>query len=172
MAIRRILHYPDPVLREKSAPIEEIDDSVRVLADDMAETMYAAPGVGLAAPQVGEHRRLIVLDCAADNDERRLICAVNPEILSLEGEISEEEGCLSVPSYYAKVTRSPRARVAYLNLDGQRVELEAEGLLAVAFQHEIDHLDGVLFVDHLSPLKKSLFKKKYKKILEQKQEEL
>ncbi len=172
MAIRKILHYPDPVLRQKSETVDEVDDEIRTLADDMAETMCAAPGVGLAAPQVGVLKRVIVLDCAGDDDQRRLICAVNPEILSLEGEICEEEGCLSVPSYYAKVTRSPRARVRYLDLDGQQVELDAEGLLAVAFQHEIEHLDGVLFIDHLSPLKKSLFKKKYKKILEQKQEEL
>jgi len=108
MAIRKILHYPDPVLRQKAESIAEVDDEIRTLADDMAETMYAAPGVGLAAPQVGVLKRVIVLDCAGDDDQRRLICAVNPQILSLEGESCEEEGCLSVPSYYAKVTRSPR----------------------------------------------------------------
>ncbi|WP_305046433.1 peptide deformylase [Geoalkalibacter sp.] len=172
MALRRILHYPEPLLRQVSQPVTDVDDEIRELARDMAETMYAAPGVGLAAPQVGVLKRLIVLDCARQDEEAQLITAINPEILAGEGEINEEEGCLSVPGYYARVARRPQVRVRFLNLEGQRVEMDAEGLLAVAFQHEIDHLDGVLFVDHLSSLKKSLFKKKYKKILEQKQEEL
>ncbi|WP_305042951.1 peptide deformylase [Geoalkalibacter sp.] len=172
MALRRILHYPDPLLRQVSQPVAEIDDEIRELARDMAETMYAAPGVGLAAPQVGVLKRLIVLDCARQDEAPQLMTAVNPEILEGAGEINEEEGCLSVPSYYARVVRQPEVRVRFLNLDGAVVEMNAEGLLAVAFQHEIDHLNGVLFVDHLSSLKKSLFKKKYKKILEQKQEEL
>lgn len=172
MALRRILHYPDPLLRQVSQPVAEIDDEIRELARDMAETMYAAPGVGLAAPQVGVLKRLIVLDCARQDEAPQLMTAVNPEILEGAGEINEEEGCLSVPSYYARVVRRPEVRVRFLNLDGAVVEMSAEGLLAVAFQHEIDHLNGVLFVDHLSSLKKSLFKKKYKKILEQKQEEL
>jgi peptide deformylase len=172
MALRRILHYPEPLLREMSQPVSDIDDEIRQLALDMAETMYAAPGVGLAAPQVGVLKRVIVLDCAPQDQERRLITAINPEILSFEGEINEEEGCLSVPDYYARVVRHPQVRVRFLNLQGEAVELETEGLEAVAFQHEIDHLNGVLFVDHLSSLKKSLFKKKYKKIMEQKQEAL
>lgn len=172
MALRRILHYPEPLLREKSQPVTEVNEEIRQLASDMAETMYAAPGVGLAAPQVGVLKRVIVIDCAPQNEERRLIGAVNPEIISFEGEINEEEGCLSVPDYYARVVRHPKVRVRFLNLEGETVEMDAEGLEAVAFQHEIDHLDGVLFVDHLSSLKKSMFKKKYKKIMEQQQEAL
>ncbi len=172
MAIRKILHYPESLLRQVSQPVAAIDDEIRELARDLAETMYAAPGVGLAAPQVGVLKRVIVLDCAPSGEEPQLVAAVNPELVAQEGEINDEEGCLSVPGYYAKVVRSPKVRVRYLDLDGNPVELETEGLLAVAFQHEIDHLNGVLFVDHLSSLKKGLFKKKYKKILEQKQEEL
>ncbi|MDO3378025.1 peptide deformylase [Geoalkalibacter halelectricus] len=172
MALRKILHYPEPLLREVSQPVTEFDAELRELARDMAETMYAAPGVGLAAPQVGVLKRLIVLDCSPQDEERRLIVAVNPEILSATDEINEEEGCLSVPGYYARVVRSPEVRVRFLDLEGEAVEMTAGGLLAVAFQHEIDHLNGVLFVDHLSSLKKGLFKKKYKKIMEKKQEEL
>uniref|UniRef100_UPI003D200103 peptide deformylase n=1 Tax=Geoalkalibacter halelectricus TaxID=2847045 RepID=UPI003D200103 len=172
MALRKILHYPEPLLREVSQPVTQFDAELRELARDMAETMYAAPGVGLAAPQVGVLKRLIVLDCSPQDEERRLIVAVNPEILSATGEINEEEGCLSVPGYYARVVRSPEVRVRFFDLEGEAVEMTADGLLAVAFQHEIDHLNGVLFVDHLSSLKKGLFKKKYKKIMEKKQEEL
>ncbi len=172
MALRKILNYPEEVLRQKSLPVDAVDDDLRVLAQDMAETMYAAPGVGLAAPQVGVLMRLVVIDCAPKDEPPQLIFAINPEITASEGEISEEEGCLSVPGFYAKVARSPKVRVRYRTLDSEMVEADAEGLLAVAFQHEIDHLDGVLFVDHLSPLKKTLFKKKYKKIMQQKEEEL
>ena len=172
MALRKILHYPEPLLREVSQPVTEVNDDIRELARDMAETMYAAPGVGLAAPQVGVLKRVIVLDCSPQDEERQLIVAVNPEILSGTGEINEEEGCLSVPGYYARVVRTPEVRVGFLDLQGETVEMTVEGLLAVAFQHEIDHLNGVLFVDHLSSLKKNLFKKKYKKIMEKKQEEL
>ena len=172
MAILRIFHYPEPVLKQPATPVGEIDDELKRLAADMAETMYAAPGVGLAAPQVGVSRRLIVLDCAGKEEPRQLITAVNPEIVAREGESCEEEGCLSVPEYYARVERSARVTVRYLDLDGQLLELAAEGLLAICFQHEIDHLDGILFVDHLSPLKKSLFRKKYKKIMEQQREQL
>ena len=172
MSILRIYHYPEPVLKQVAARVEQIDDALRRLAADMAETMYAAPGVGLAAPQVGVSRRLIVLDCAPKEEPRQLITAINPEIIAREGESCEEEGCLSVPEYYAKVERSARVTVRFLDLEGKTQELEAEGLWAVCFQHEIDHLDGILFVDHLSPLKKSLFRKKYKKIMEQQQEQL
>jgi peptide deformylase len=172
MAILRIFHYPEPVLKQLAAPVNGIDDELKRLAADMAETMYAAPGVGLAAPQVGVSGRLIVLDCAGKEEPRQLITAINPEIVAREGESCEEEGCLSVPEYYAKVERSARVTVRYLDLDGQAQEIEAEGLLAICFQHEIDHLDGILFVDHLSPLKKGLFRKKYKKIMEQQREQL
>jgi peptide deformylase len=172
MALLRILHYPDPVLKQVAAPVEEIDDTVRRLARDMAETMYAAPGVGLAAPQVGISRRLIVLDCSSRDEDPDLLFCINPEIVSREGECYEEEGCLSVPEYYARVSRSAFVRVRYLDLDGLQAEREADGLLAIAFQHEIDHLNGILFIDHLSPLKKGLFRKKYQKILEQEKERL
>ena len=172
MAILRIYHYPEPVLKQRALPIAAIDDALRRLAADMAETMYAAPGVGLAAPQVGVSKRLIVLDCAGKEEPRQLVAAINPEIIAREGESCEEEGCLSVPEYYAKVDRSARVRVRYLDLEGAQQEVEVEGLWAICFQHEIDHLDGILFIDHLSPLKKSLFRKKYKKIIEQQREQL
>ncbi len=172
MALLRILHYPDPILKQVCAPIDQIDDGLRTLARDMAETMYAAPGVGLAAPQIGISRRLIVLDCSSRDEAPELLSCVNPEIVEREGEAYEEEGCLSVPEYYARVSRSARVKVRYLDLEGNRVEREADGLLAIAFQHEIDHLDGILFIDHLSPLKRGLFRKKYQKILEQEKERL
>jgi len=172
MALRRILHYPETLLKQVAAPVPRIDDEIRALAADMAETMYAAPGVGLAAPQVGVSKRLVVLDCAAKDEPRQLIVAVNPEIVEREGEAFEEEGCLSVPGYYARVARSARVTVRFLDLGGEERRLEADGLWAIAFQHEIDHLDGILFVDHLSPLKRSMFRKKYKKIMEQQEEQL
>ncbi|AMV71046.1 peptide deformylase [Desulfuromonas carbonis] len=172
MAILRIYHYPEPVLKQPAAPVTVFDAELQRLAADMAETMYAAPGVGLAAPQVGVSQRLIVLDCAGREEPRQLLVAVNPEIIARAGESCEEEGCLSVPEYYAKVERSATVQVRYQDLAGVSQELEAEGLWAICFQHEIDHLNGILFVDHLSPLKKSLFRKKYKKIMEQQQEQM
>ncbi|MGE4542876.1 MAG: peptide deformylase [Pedobacter sp.] len=171
MAILSIKHYPDPVLQKKAEPIANISEEIKTLAADMAETMYAAPGVGLAAPQVGVSKNLIVLDCAP-KDASELIVAVNPEIIAREGESFEEEGCLSVPGYYTSIARSAKVTVRYLNLEGQQVEREATGLLAIAFQHEIDHLSGILFVDHLSPLKKGIFRKKYQKIQKQQEQEL
>ena len=172
MSLLRIIHYPDPVLKQKAAQVTSFDADLHRLAGDMLETMYAAPGVGLAAPQVGVSRRLIVLDCSTKEAPPAPLVAVNPEIVAGEGECCEEEGCLSVPEYYAKVMRKERVQVRYQALDGTPRELAAEGLWAVCFQHEIDHLDGILFVDHLSPLKRSLFRKKYQKILEQRQEQL
>ncbi|MEJ5300740.1 MAG: peptide deformylase [Thermodesulforhabdaceae bacterium] len=163
MAILRICTYPDPVLREKAQPINQIDRAIRKLADDMAETMYAAPGIGLAANQVGIPRRLIVLDLQERDGHSGLIVLVNPEIVQASGSIRHEEGCLSVPGFYAKVTRFGRVLVRGLNLDGKTVEIDAQGLLAVALQHEIDHLDGRLFVDHLGPVGRELFKRKWKK---------
>ena len=171
MGLLKIYHYPDSVLSKIAEPITVVDDEIRQLAADMAETMYAAPGVGLAAPQVGISRRLIVLDCGGEDDPE-LIKAVNPEILDSDGESFEEEGCLSVPGFYACVKRSAWVTVRYLDMDGNVVEREADGLLAICFQHEIDHLDGKLFVDRLSSLKKGMFRKKYPKILEQQQEQL
>ena len=172
MSILRILHYPDPILTQKAVPVAEIDDNIKKLAIDMAETMYAAPGVGLAAPQIGVSQRLIVLDCSGKDEPQQLIVAVNPEIVTEEGESFEEEGCLSVPAYFAKVKRSTVVKVRFHDLENRQVEMETDDLLAVAFQHEIDHLNGVLFVDHLSSLKKGIFKKKYVRILEQLEEQL
>ena len=172
MSLLKILHYPDPFLKQVSEPVTQIDDGLKKLAADMAETMYAAPGVGLAAPQVGVAKRMVTLDCSPRDAAPRLVTAINPEILVREEEVFEEEGCLSVPGFYARVARSARVRVRFLDLEGKTVEMDAEGLWAVCFQHEIDHLDGILFVDHLSPLKKGMFRKRYKKIMEQLQEQL
>jgi len=164
--IRSILTYPNPELKKKSAPVTIITDAVRELARDMAETMYAAPGIGLAAPQIGAHQRLIVIDVSAGDEPPDLIVAINPVIAHAEGETYEEEGCLSVPRYAANVRRHARVIVKGLDLYGNEKTWKAEGLLAVAFQHEIDHLDGILFVDHLSPLKRDLFIRKARKASE------
>lgn len=172
MALLRIRHYPEPVLKKVATPVTEFDDSLRQLAHDMAETMYAAPGIGLAAPQVGISKRLAIIDCSARDGESQLLFLINPEIIDREGDCCEEEGCLSVPEYYAKVERSAKVKVRFQNLDEQTHVIEVEGLLAVACQHEIDHLDGILFVDHLSPLKRSLFRKKWKKIQEHMTEQM
>lgn len=171
MALLQIHHYPEVVLTEKSVPVTEFNDELRTLAANMVETMYAAPGVGLAAPQVAVLKRLVVIDCG-DKEAPKLIVAVNPEIIECDGESYEEEGCLSVPDYYACVKRSEWVRVRFQNLQGEVVEFETDGLLAICFQHEIDHLDGKLFVDRLSSLKKGIFRKKYQKIMEQQQEQL
>lgn len=172
MAILQIRHYPDPVLKKKAQPVTEFTAELRQLAGDMTETMYAAPGVGLAAPQVGVSKRLAVIDCAAKDEEPALIVLVNPEIVASEGDCFEEEGCLSVPGYYAKVNRSAQVRLRFQDLDGAHHEIETDGLLAIACQHEIDHLDGILFVDHLSPLKRSMFRKKWQKLQDRQREQL
>jgi peptide deformylase len=164
--IRTILTYPNPELKKKCPPITIITDAVRKLARDMAETMYDAPGVGLAAPQIGVHQRLIVIDISARDEPRDLIVAINPVIIHSEGEAYEEEGCLSIPQYAANVRRHAMVIVKALDLDGNEQTWHAEDLLAIAFQHEIDHLDGILFVDHLSPLKRDLFQKKVRKLAE------
>ncbi|OGU05112.1 MAG: peptide deformylase, partial [Geobacteraceae bacterium GWC2_55_20] len=161
--IRNILTYPNPELKKKSAPVAIINDSVRALAQDMVETMYDAPGVGLAAPQIGVLQRVIVIDISATDEPPGLIVAINPVIVHAEGEAYEEEGCLSVPKYAANVRRHSSVVVKALNLEGVECVWRAEGLLAIAFQHEIDHLDGILFVDHLSPLKRELFQRKARK---------
>ncbi len=166
MALLKIRHYPDPVLKKVADPVTEFDDCLRQLVHDMAETMYAAPGVGLAAPQVGISKRLTVIDCSARDEEAQLLVLVNPEIINQDGESFEEEGCLSVPEYYAKVSRSARVKVRFQDLDAKTHVVEAQGLTSIACQHEIDHLNGILFVDHLSPLKRSMFRKKWKKIQE------
>ena len=161
--IRPILTFPDPLLKQKSAPVTIITDEIIQLAKDMAETMYDAPGVGLAAPQIGVLQRVIVIDVAAKNDAPQLITVINPVVIHGEGETFEEEGCLSVPDFSANVKRHERVVVKGLSLEGQERIWHADDLLAVAFQHEIDHLDGILFVDRLSPLKRDLFVKKSKK---------
>ncbi len=168
--IRRILTYPDPELKKKSAPVTVITDATRELVHDMAETMYDAPGVGLAAPQIGVHQRIVVIDVSGKDEAPELIVAINPVIVHADGESYEEEGCLSVPKYAANVRRHAEVVVKALNLEGEECTYRADDLLAIAFQHEIDHLDGTLFVDHLSPLKKSMFRKRYQRTLEELQE--
>lgn len=169
--VRTILTYPDPELKKRSTPVTVITDKTRELVRDMAETMYHAPGVGLAAPQIGVHQRIIVIDVSEKNQKPELIVAINPEIIHAEGEEYEEEGCLSVPKFSANVRRHARIVVKALNLDGEEVVFRAEELLSIAFQHEIDHLDGVLFIDHLSPLKKGIFRKRYQRALEEAKEQ-
>ncbi len=169
MALREIRKYPDPVLRKKTERVEKIDGSIERLIEDMAETMHAAPGVGLAANQVGVSLQLAVIDVSTREEKEKgkrhpLIVLINPEILTQEGSIAEEEGCLSIPEYADKVKRAVKVKVRAQDRTGKVFELEAEGLLAKALQHEIDHLNGLLFVDRLSPLKKSIFKRRYKKL--------
>lgn len=165
MALLHICVYPDPVLREKARPIDTVDGAVRKLMDDMAETMYNAPGIGLAANQVGRPVRLIVIDLQREDDPHGLIMLVNPEIVEVRGELVWEEGCLSVPEFFAEVPRHENVVVRGLNADGKPVEIRADGLLAVVLQHEIDHLNGRLFIDHLNPIKRDIFKRKWKKRL-------
>ncbi len=169
--IRTILHFPDPELKKKSTPVTVINDATRALVQDMAETMYAAPGVGLAAPQIGVHQRIVVIDVSPKDEQPDLIVAINPVIIHADGESYEEEGCLSVPKYSANVRRHARVVVKALDLDGNEITYKADDLLAIAFQHEIDHLDGILFIDHLSPLKREIFRKRYRRSREEGQEE-
>lgn len=152
------MHYPDPRLRRKALPVEKVDDTVRRLVDDMAETMYAAPGIGLAAVQVNEPLRVVVIDISESRDQLQVF--INPEIVARDGVQTFEEGCLSVPGIYEEVTRAHRVRVRALDRDGRPFELEAEGMLATCIQHEIDHLEGKVFVDYLSRLKQSRIRKK------------
>ena len=156
-----ILHFPDPRLRNVARPVEQVDDSIRQLVDDMFETMYAAPGIGLAATQVNVDKRVIVIDISEAKDHP--LCLINPEILGLEGVEEMEEGCLSVPGVYETVQRANQVRVRAVGRDGEPFELETDGLLAVCIQHEIDHLDGKLFVDYLSQLKRVRIRKKLEK---------
>jgi peptide deformylase len=161
MAQLEILHFPDPRLRTRAQPVAVVDDEIRQLVRDMLETMYAAPGIGLAATQVNVHRRLLVLDLSEEKDQP--LCLINPELIEKSGEEEMEEGCLSVPGYYEKVRRAERIRVRALDREGEEFELEVDGLLAVCIQHEIDHLDGKLFVDYLSELKRQRIRKKLEK---------
>jgi len=172
MTIREICTYPDPVLRNKTSRVERIDSTLDRLIEDMVETMHAAPGVGLAANQVGVPLQLAVIDLSSrENEEQRhpLLVIINPELLVMEGSVLEEEGCLSIPDYAEKVRRAARVKVRAQDRTGKLFELEAEGLMAKALQHEIDHLNGLLFVDRLSSLKKHLFKRRFRKTLTEKE---
>ncbi len=161
MALLKILHFPDPRLHTVAKPVAAVDADLRQLAADMAETMYAAPGIGLAATQVDRHVRLIVVDIS--EEKNRLLTLINPRIVMKEGEAVREEGCLSVPGIYDKVTRAEHIRVEALDLEGKPFELDAVGLLAVCIQHEIDHLDGKVFVEYLSRLKQTRIRHKLEK---------
>ena len=165
MAKRDIITLPDPVLRQDSDPVERVDDELRRLMDDMLETMYAAPGIGLAAVQVAVPRRIIVADVAnKEEDEPNPICMANPEILSLSDDMrSYEEGCLSLPDVLVDIERPARVRVGYIDRDGKACEMEADGLLATVLQHEIDHLNGKLIIDFLSRLKRDIVIRRFKK---------
>lgn len=162
MSILNILHFPDPKLRQKAEPVTEVDEEIRQLVDDMFETMYAAPGIGLAAVQVNVLKRVITIDISEEKNQPN--CFINPQITASSGKEKLEEGCLSVPGIYEDVTRAEKITVQYLDRDGKSVELEAEGLLAVCVQHEIDHLDGKLFVDYLSEMKRNRIRKKMEKL--------
>lgn len=161
MAKLEILHFPDQRLRNVAKAVDTVDDSIRKLLDDMFETMYEAPGIGLAANQVNVAKRVIVIDITEDHSQPLVL--INPEILQSEGVETMDEGCLSVPGYYEEVTRAEKIRVRALNQHGESFEIEADGLLAVCIQHEIDHLDGKLFVDYLSGLKRTRIRKKLEK---------
>ncbi|ACO76125.1 Def [Laribacter hongkongensis HLHK9] len=161
MALLNILHYPDERLHTVARPVDVVDDALRRLIDDMAETMYAAHGIGLAATQIDYHRRLVVIDLSEEHDG--LLVLINPVITRKAGETVYEEGCLSVPGIYDKVTRAETVTVEALDRNGQPFSLDAEGLLAICIQHEIDHLDGKVFVEHLSQMKQSRIKQKLKK---------
>ncbi|GAB4485001.1 MAG: peptide deformylase [Thermodesulfovibrionales bacterium] len=163
MAVREIKKYPESVLKKRAAPVLSFDNELQCLIDDMIETMYAAPGVGLAAPQVGVSQRLAVIDVSSREEESPLLVLVNPEIVGAEGEIEFEEGCLSFPEYTTKIRRSAQVKVRAKDREGRGFELETGGLLAIALQHEIDHLDGILLIDRISPIKREFFKKRFKK---------
>ncbi len=164
MTIKPLIILPDPVLRQLSKPIERVDADLQRLADDMLETMYDAPGIGLAAIQIGVPRRMLVIDVAREGEDKQPLVFINPEIVTSSDERSVyEEGCLSIPDYYAEVERPATIGVRYLDRDGKEQSVEADGLLATCLQHEIDHLNGVLFIDHISRLKREMVIKKFTK---------
>lgn len=165
MAVLKVLSFPDTRLRTKAAPVEAVDGAVRQIMDDMLETMYKAPGIGLAATQVDIHQRIVVIDVSEDSNDPLYL--VNPTITAKSGKEISEEGCLSVPEYYAEVERADKVTVSALDYDGKPYEVEAEGLLAICIQHELDHLEGKLFVDYLSPLKQQRVRKKLEKLAKQ-----
>mgnify|MGYP001813603327 CR=1 FL=1 len=165
MALRKIIEYPEPLLRVKAKKVDTFDEQLKILVEDMAETMWEAPGVGLAAPQVAQSVRVIVVDVTKPGEEKHYMALINPEIVEHEGTQLDEEGCLSVPELTAQVQRYKKVTVDYQSEDGTAKQLIAEDRIAVVLQHEIDHIDGILFIDHLSPLKRSLYNKKLKKML-------
>ena len=161
MSQRNIVIEPDPILRKKSATLEKVDDELRILLDDMLETMYAAPGIGLAAVQVGILKRLIVIDISKDKEKKNPLFLVNPQIISQsDNKSTYEEGCLSLPGHFAEIERPAECLIKFIDYNGKEKELKAKGLLATCIQHEIDHLDGILFIDYLSKLKKDMIVKK------------
>ena len=165
MTIKPLIILPDPVLRQLSKPVETVDADVRRLAEDMLDTMYDAPGIGLAAIQIGVPRRMLVIDVSREDEENKPMVFINPEIVASSDERSVyEEGCLSIPDYYAEVERPATVTVNYVDRDGKQQAIEADGLLATCLQHEIDHLNGVLFIDHISRLKREMVVKKFKKL--------
>ena len=164
MTIRKILTEPDPFLRQKSKNVDVVNDEIRSLMDDMLETMYDAPGIGLAAIQIGVPKRVIVIDLSKDNEKKNPMFFVNPEIMKKsQNDASYEEGCLSVPNQFAEISRPDTCKVKYFDYNGNEKILETKGLLATCIQHEMDHLEGILFIDHLSKLKKSMIIKKLSK---------
>ncbi len=164
MALRQILTEPNEILRKKSLPVDNVDKDLQILMDDMLETMYAAPGIGLAAIQVGVPKRVIVLDIEQKEGEKKPLFFVNPEIIQKSKNLSTyEEGCLSVPGQFAEIDRPDKCHIKYLDYYGEKKEINAEGMLATCIQHEIDHLEGILFIDHLSKLKKTMIIKKLSK---------
>lgn len=171
MAIKKIITYPDSVLRQKTARVTNFDDSLKELATDLAETMYAAPGSGLAANQIGACVRVVVINISADEEEKKHLVLVNPEIIDKEGTQIDDEGCLSVIDLSAKVKRYQKLQVRAQDIEGETWEFAAEDFMARVIQHEVDHINGILFIDHLSSLKRALYKKKLKKILREQQEE-
>ncbi len=164
MTIKPLIIIPDPLLRQVSKPVETVDAHVQKFADDMLETMYDAPGIGLAAIQVGEPRRMLVLDVSKEEEDPNPLVFINPEVVaSSDTRSTYEEGCLSIPGYYAEVERPAEIKVQYLDRDGKRQVIDADGILATCLQHEIDHLDGILFIDHISRLKREMVVKKFTK---------
>ena len=164
MAVKKILTEPDPFLRQKSKKVEKVDDTIRSLMDDMLETMYDAPGIGLAAIQIGVPKRIIVIDLAKDSEEKKPMYLINPEIISKSNkDATYEEGCLSVPNQFAEIDRPEKCHIKFLDYNGKEQSLDAKGLLATCIQHEMDHLEGILFIDYLSKLKKSMIIKKLSK---------
>jgi len=169
MTIRPLITLPDPVLRQLSRPVERVDDELRKLSDDMLATMYDAPGIGLAAIQIGIPLRMLVIDLAKEGETPEPHVFVNPEIVAKGDDINtHEEGCLSIPDYYAEVERPAAITVSYVDIEGEKREMAADGLMATCLQHEIDHLNGVLFIDHISKLKRDMVVRKFKKLAREK----